>query len=138
MALKDCAKCGEMVDEAKAFCPGCGHAFAAEAKRDEASGFDKMEGTVRLGQTIYNQMLSDMGLQTPKLSGPGEKQSVAIGPKPAATKPLDQNVDKPKSNKKTKWFIVGGIIVLLFLLAIAATVSGYIYWPWFLQGAAVK
>ena len=62
MGEKQCGKCGETVDEAKAFCPGCGNAFVEEKTRTSVSDFDLSDNTVRLGDTMYNQMLSDMGL----------------------------------------------------------------------------
>ena len=62
MGLRQCDKCSEMVDEAKAFCPSCGHAFVEEHTRQAPSVFESMEGTMQLGNTMYNQMLSDMGL----------------------------------------------------------------------------
>ncbi len=62
MGVKQCEKCSEMVEEAKAFCPGCGNSFVTEAKRETASNFDNLAGTVQLGDTMYNQMLTDMGL----------------------------------------------------------------------------
>jgi hypothetical protein len=69
MAQKQCGKCGELVDEAKAFCPGCGNAFVQEQVREETS-FEKMDNTLEFGQTMYNQMLSDMGLSVDKLVSP--------------------------------------------------------------------
>ena len=99
MALKECDKCSEMVDEAKAFCPGCGHAFVEEQTRSEASSFDAAESTVQLGQTMYDQMLSDMGLNTSKAPNPPEKRVEVIAPltplAPAA-KPAVKAPDKPE------------------------------------------
>ena len=40
MGLKQCTKCSEMVDEAKAFCPACGNAFVEEEERQEKSKFE--------------------------------------------------------------------------------------------------
>src|SRR4051812_20452120 len=79
MGLRQCEKCSEMVDEAKAFCPGCGHAFVEEQKRQKASEFEKQDNTVQLGQTMYNQMLSDLGLNISK-SGVPEKRIEVIAP----------------------------------------------------------
>ena len=66
MGSKYCGKCGEQVDEAKAFCPGCGNAFVEEEKRTTVTEFEGSEKTVQLGQTMYNQLLSDMGLSIGK------------------------------------------------------------------------
>ncbi|MBK8302282.1 MAG: hypothetical protein IPK98_02240 [Chloracidobacterium sp.] len=62
MALRQCDKCSEMVDEAKAFCPECGNVLVEEKQREEESAYESMDGTMQFGQTMYNQMLSDMGL----------------------------------------------------------------------------
>ncbi len=86
MALRQCEKCDEMVDEAKAFCPGCGHAFVEEEARQASSGFDKAEKTVQLGQTMYNQMLSEMGLNISK-KGPEQPETRVEAIAPAAPPP---------------------------------------------------
>ena len=59
MAFKQCDKCNETVDEAKAFCPACGNAFVEEERRSITTNFEEMDMTVQLGNTMYNQMLSD-------------------------------------------------------------------------------
>src|SRR3954452_21759326 len=74
MGQKQCEKCGEMADEAKAFCPACGNAFVEEKKRQEESKFEKLDHTVQFGQTMYNQMLEDMGLDISSLPKPAEKR----------------------------------------------------------------
>lgn len=116
-----------MVNEAKAFCPGCGHAFVEEEKRQSASSFDKMDNTVQLGNTMYNQMLSDMGLN---ISKSPDKPTSPVVPKaevrrieviipPAAPapviKPTETKVPKPPSSN-IKWFILGGVILVLILV----------------------
>lgn len=135
MGLRQCEKCEEMVDEARAFCPGCGHAFVAEEKRSKASNFDTADSTVQLGQTMYNQMLSDMGLNISKAPDPVEKRIEVISPVaiPAATEvrppaaKLPVEAKKPGSNKK--WIIAAVSVVALFvLLAIAIAAIFFIYW----------
>ncbi|MEO6051479.1 MAG: hypothetical protein ABIP78_09125 [Pyrinomonadaceae bacterium] len=69
-----------MVDEAKAFCPGCGRAFVEEEKRQEASSFDTMERTVELDPTTFSRMLSDMGLNISKEPNPPETRVEAAVP----------------------------------------------------------
>src|SRR4051812_16043562 len=98
MGLRQCEKCSEMVDEAKAFCPGCGHAFVEEEKRQKASEFEKLENTVQLGQTMYNQMLSDMGLNIAGSRTTEKKVEVIapVGEKPAPAAP---QVIKPIESK---------------------------------------
>jgi hypothetical protein len=128
-----------MVDEAKAFCPGCGHAFVEEEKRQKKSEFERQENTVQLGQTMYNQMLSDMGLNLAKATPASEKRIEVIAPvgepvgKPASSttdispKPSPEIapvlVDKPKTRGRAKWIVLGIIgIVLLLPPALVSTV----------------
>src|SRR5437868_1273246 len=141
MGLKLCDKCSEMVDEAKAFCPGCGHAFVEEAKRQEVSNFDTFEGTLKLGDSMYNEMLSAMGLNISKAPVTGIKQPAAPSPAqdeviepvrteaivsvPTAVEPRKIIPDRPKSteNGKAQWFVWGGAgLVALFLFVLVAAV----------------
>jgi len=130
-----------MVDEAKAFCPGCGHAFVEEEKRQKASEFERQANTVQLGQTMYNQMLSDMGLNTSKTPGTSDKRIEVIAPAvvetssasaqpPASPQPKATpesvlvSIDEPKKTGRAKWIILG-IVGLLLLLppALASTIA---------------
>lgn len=142
MADKQCPKCGERVDEAKAFCPGpsCGYSFEDEQQRTDASAYDKMDSTVQMGQTMYNSMLSDMGLN---LKRPDAERKVEVlkpvaaqqqvlqpiasaAPQPAATPSPVPEVKK--SNKKI-WIItivVAAVLLLLFVAAVAL-VGLYLY-----------
>ena len=116
-----------MVDEAKAFCPGCGHAFVEEQKRSQTSNFEAMDSTVQLGQTMYNQMLSDMGLNISKAPDPAEKRVEVLAPVPTA--PTSQPVTPARASKSANsktWMIVGAVIVVLLLLA-AAVVGAAIF-----------
>ena len=136
MGLRQCDKCGEMVDEAKAFCPGCGKAFVEEEKRQEASKFEKLDHTVQFGQTVYNQMLEDMGLNISDTPNPVEKRVEVIAPiKTEITVPairtnenapvkLPKKVpDKPKSANNLKWYILGGLaVIILFPIALASAI----------------
>ena len=131
MAQKQCGKCGEMVDEAKAFCPGCGNAFVAEEGR-EATSFEKMDSTIQLGQTMYNQMLSDMGLSVDKESSEEKRieiiepvASVPVAPGAPAAKP------RSDASSKAKWIIVAGIILAagLVILLAAILLLLYFFWP---------
>ena len=131
MALRQCDKCSEMVDEAKAFCPGCGHAFVEEETRKMASNFDTMDSTVQLGQTMYNQMLSDMGLNTAKAPNPNppEKRVEVLAPVAVPAKPPVKSPDKPQPSGNRKWLILTGVAVGFLLLAALAIVAGiFIYW----------
>jgi hypothetical protein len=136
MAQKQCGNCQEMVDEAKAFCPGCGNAFVEEERR-EASDFEKMDSTVQLGQTMYNQMLSDMGLNISKSAPPREKrieiiEPVASAPSIKVQPPKPEPAPGPKKgmSSKTKWVVLAAAILLIgfFILIVAATIL-YIFWP---------
>lgn len=183
MGLRQCDKCSEMVDEAKAFCPGCGHAFVEEEKRQEASKFEKLDHTVEFGKTMYNQMLTDMGLNlsNPSISSQSSVQvlkSITAEPvKVEAVEPVKQEVIEPvraevvepvkvetvepvkaeavepvkaevivpplevkvpeketvrppeqisvetKSTSNLKWYILGGVmVVILFPIALASTI----------------
>ena len=132
MALKECDKCSEMVDEAKAFCPGCGHAFVEEQTRQEASNFDAAESTVQLGQTMYNQMLSDMGLNTSKAPNPPEKKVeviVPLTPLAPASKPAARAAEKPGPASYRKWIILAIVlVVLLFLVIFLLGLAGAIFY----------
>ncbi len=169
MGLKQCGTCSEMVDEAKAFCPGCGTAFVEEEKREQASQFDRLDNTVQLGHTMYNQMLSDMGLNISESAPPSQQSAEPAPPKvspepiqkavpkvsprrietlspvsqkrieviapaaaAAAKPPVSKATEKPKAKSNTKWLILGGVVLILgFLLVIAAAIIFYIYWTQF-------
>ena len=134
MALRQCEKCSEMVDDAKAFCPGCGHSFVEEEKRQQSSGFEQMDSTVQLGQTMYNQMLTDMGLKGGK---PGDKpQAQTLTPiEPAAPAPKHAEAGIPKpsvaSPARSKWVLltVGLALLLAAVVIIAAAILLFLYLP---------
>lgn len=142
MASKECEKCGEMVDEAKAFCPGCGHAFVDEETRREKSKFDSLDNTVQLGQTMFGNMLSEMGLNIAKPAKAPEKRVEVIAPvaeaaKPAEKKPVaarppaDIKADTgAKTTDNTRWYAIGGVLVILiWLLILAVAVFVFLYRP---------
>ncbi|MBK9527964.1 MAG: hypothetical protein IPO41_06505 [Acidobacteria bacterium] len=138
MVLKQCDKCSEMVDEAKAFCPACGNAFVEEERRSVTTNFEEMDMTVQLGQTMYNQMLSDMGLNVSKAPDVQEKvvEVAAAAPAvplqpiaPAAPVPTAQSVPSKSSNKWI-WIMVGVIAAFILLgiviVVVAAGVAFYL------------
>ena len=142
MGLKQCDKCSEMVDDAKAFCPGCGHAFVEEETRQEASNFEKMDNTVQFGQSMYNQMLSDMGLNITKVPRPAAKRVEVLAPIATAEKPPENKPPEIKSPEikpaeakpagNLKWLISGGVLaVVVFLFFLAAAVLIFVYWSRF-------
>jgi len=130
MATKQCDKCGETVDEAKAFCPACGNALVEEQTRETASNFESMDNTVQFGQTMYNQMLADMGLDISKPKVAEAKvetiQPVAeIAPLPTAT----ATVPAIKSNRN-KWLIVAGVLFVLIVgFVIAILIVAFLILP---------
>ena len=147
MGLRQCDKCSEMVDEAKAFCPSCGHALVEEATRKEQSVFESMEGTMQLGNTMYNQMLSDMGLNISAAPNkPAESIQPAVQPavRPVVQPPVQHQVIQPASQQvaqpaaepmnpsgsnTTKWLIIGGIaVLLLFILLIVLVLAAFVIW----------
>ena len=90
MGLKKCEKCGEMADEAKAFCPGCGNPFIAEEVRQGSSEFDKYAGTVNITKSVYGMMLTEMELDTsrkPEAEAPADVPEVADVESPPETAP---------------------------------------------------
>jgi uncharacterized membrane protein len=89
MSLRQCGKCSEMVEETKAFCPGCGHALVDEETRKTTTEFNLMDGTMQLGNTMYNQMLTDMGLN---LSGAPNKKETAAEAAPEVAGAAEQVV----------------------------------------------
>ena len=142
MAEKTCPQCSETVDEAKAFCPACGHAFVTEEKRADSSAYEKMDNTVQLGQTMYNNMLSDMGLNIKKepekrveVLKPVAVQSAQVlqpvaGTQPAPTPaPPVQTEPAEKKSNKTFWVItivVALLLVLIFAFVVIA-IGAYLY-----------
>lgn len=138
MALIQCDKCSEMVDEAKAFCPACGNAFVEEERRSVSTNFEEMDMTVQLGQTMYNQMLSDMGLNVSKSPDVQEKvvEVAAAAPAvplqpiaPATPVPTAQSIPSKSSNKWI-WIMVGVIAAFILLgiviVVVAAGVAFYL------------
>ncbi len=77
MSQRPCDKCGEEVSVTKAFCPACGHSLVDEERRSDTSEFQRLDGTMQVGKTMYNQMLSEMGLN---ISVPAEQLTDAVKP----------------------------------------------------------
>lgn len=126
MGQRQCDKCSEMVDEARAFCPACGHAFVEEEKRQTKTDFESVDHTMQMGQTMYNQMLSDMGLNISKSPNPPEKRAEVVAPVAAAA-PVEP-AQPPKTTNYLKWIIIIGacVLFLAFLVIVAAGVL--LYW----------
>ncbi|HEV7701247.1 MAG TPA: zinc ribbon domain-containing protein [Pyrinomonadaceae bacterium] len=137
MADKQCPECGETVDEAKAFCPGCGHAFVEEKQRTDSSAYQSLDHTQQMGQTMYNAMLSDMGLNISTRPDAEKRVEVltpvaskATGmPKPQLPVEYPQPPIKGSGNR-TIWILVavGAVAVLLALLVIIAAAGILFYY----------
>ena len=130
MGQKQCGKCGEFVDEAKAFCPECGNAFVDEKKRTSVTDYDRSNPTVQLGETMFNKMLSDMGLDLSKEpSAPQQKGRVEVTPinvQPAVAvdreaKPASPPPVAPRNSNRKMW-IIAAVIAGVLLLALAALI----------------
>jgi hypothetical protein len=114
-----------MVDEAKAFCPACGHAFVEEEKRQDVSRFERLDRTVQLGNTMYDAMLSDMGLNISKTPEKKEKRIEVITPietTPVA-KPAAPKVSQPAASSSKVLWIVLGVIGLLIVLPVGVVAA---------------
>ena len=122
-----------MVDPAKAFCPGCGQPLVEEETRVTSSNFDSMDLTAQIGQTMYNQMLSDMGLNISPTAEPVENRVEVLEPiRPEATLPTAAPVAQTKSSGNKKWIIAGIVTLIAFILAVIVIVAAaFIYWTKF-------
>ena len=128
MALRECDKCGQMVDEAKAFCPSCDNVFLEEEQRQDVSKFEKLDKTVQLGNTMYDMMLSDMGLNIAKPKSQPEKRIEVIAPigGSAAAKQKEPEKSAAAAKKSLKWLWIGLALFALLVLLPFAVVSVYI------------
>ena len=144
MALRQCDKCSEMVDEAKAFCPECGNVLVAEKQREEESAYESMDGTMQFGQTMYNQMLSDMGLNISAAPDKKADEPIVIEPVVQAPPvhqvliPIETGVRAPSAVENRtvsagkKWGRIGVVGAFLLLIAIvAAILIGLALWSRF-------
>lgn len=123
MGLIECDECGESVDDAKAFCPECGNSLIDEEQRQVASSFEKLDSTVQLGQTMYNQMLSDMGLDISKRKDEQEKRTSVISPiqtksETPSEKPLSVPISRI-SKRLIVWIIAGVLLIAILIVLIA-------------------
>lgn len=132
MVEKICDSCGERVDEAKAFCPGCGNAFVDEEVRQDVSDFDKLNRTEMLSKTMYNNMLSEMGLNISKTPEAikDEIRSEMLPPVTAThVKPFSPPQQLPKKSY-LMWIIIGAVAAI-FLLILLLGVAGFLFYYYF-------
>ena len=78
MVLRECDECGEMVDDVRAFCPGCGNSFLNETQRSKPTIFDRSNETEQFDASMLNMILSDMGLDISKAPNTGEERVVSV------------------------------------------------------------
>jgi len=138
MAEKRCAKCGEMVDEAKAFCPGCGNSIVDEKQRTTVSDFDQSKRTIQLGETMFNQMLSEMGLNISKQADREETNTDVVAPLvPASTEKVPAKKEqqpspvpsvKRSSSKALKIAAIVLAALAFLILVMVATVAALIFY----------
>lgn len=126
MGQKACDKCGELVDEAKAFCPGCGGAFVEEEQRQDTSAFEQMDNTIQMGNTMYGQMLADMGLNISKTPEAikAEIKTEMIAP----VTPISQSQPTPPAKKNYVVWIIIGAIALFFLVLLLLGLAGFLFY----------
>jgi uncharacterized Zn finger protein (UPF0148 family) len=137
MPQRACEECGEMVDDAKAFCPSCGHAFVEEERRAQPSEFERMEGTQQFGKTMYNQMLSDMGLNLkadPSQKSPPKVQVIQAVPATRTIEPAAapaSNAPQPSAPAKgTNKLLIFGIIAAFLILGLLVAVAAAVFLWW--------
>ena len=144
MAMMPCEKCGEMVDEARAFCPACGHAFVPEEQRAEQSNYDRSDNTMQMGNTMYNQMLSDMGLNISKAPDKPQPEKRVEVIAPVATAPRQVSPAQPaarphsvppadaassaKQGRLIIWLVVGALLLIFGLALLVVLAAFLIYW----------
>ena len=74
-----------------------------------------MDSTVQLGQTMYNQILSDMQLNISK--APDARRSVELSPAAATPKPsprIDESTKTASGNSRIYW-LIGGVLAAVLL-----------------------
>mgnify|MGYP007067082117 FL=1 len=106
-----------MVDEAKAFCPGCGSSFVDEEEREDDSEFEASGGTMEFSQSVFNVMLSDMGLNISEI--PDARQQPAEV-KAADTTPADDAQKNAAPGNKVPIALIFGILLLVVIAILLA------------------
>jgi len=129
----DCENCGEIVDAAKAFCPACGDSLVTEEIRESESEFDASVRTVQFGSAVYNQLLSEMGLN---ISEPPNKPAQNPEPLAQAASLPEHHIVPPDATPRSrrKWIIAGVAFVFLIIfgaILLAAAIFLYLRWDQF-------
>jgi len=161
MSLKQCPECEAMIDAAKAYCPDCGTSMDEEQKRVGSSEFDSLGKTQRLSKTTQFRLLEQLNLSSifsPPQTGENESKAVEtdvkivqpnVGqqarikpkqPETAAAKPEnvinltaenDRKTGDASNSNKRLYFVLGGIILLFFVLALIVIIYGFLFWNYF-------
>jgi hypothetical protein len=143
MGSRQCNECKEMVDEARAFCQGCGNPLVVEVERTESSSFERSTATVQFGQTLFGEILSDLGLDISKapqqeetpapVAMPVRTQVVApvatvrpVQTRPESPKPSGAGAN-PSGSSKVMWWILG-VLGGVLLLLVALFVGGALFY----------
>ncbi len=103
MSDKQCVKCGQTVDEAKAFCPYCSHSFEVE-REGSASEFELTHNTATFTKSFFNEVLSDMEL------------NISEAPDPPVRP--DTGPDRSAPANVLKWGATLGVLLLLALIVV--------------------
>lgn len=118
MGLRQCARCGSMVDAVKAFCPECGNSMEIEEQRQtttEFNLFDKTEKLTRSGRaTVIKEMELDIS-ESPPL-------------KETVQEPAPHSVaENPSKSNTTFWIIIAVAIFAFLLIGILALAGVFFY-----------
>lgn len=117
MSITKCEKCGEVVDEAKAFCPGCGSSLVDEEERKDDSEFEASGGTQEFSESVFNVMLSDMGLNISEIpDSPGQPAS----DKAVDSTPADAAQNNAAPGNKVPIVLIFGILILVIVVILLA------------------
>jgi hypothetical protein len=114
-----------MVDEAKAFCPGCGYSFEDEQKRKADSEFEATGGTVQFSKSAFNMLLSDMGLNISEAPNPTENKAVDLSPIPAH-QPENNTPKNPATGQRTLIIVLIALLILSILGVLIAAAVLYV------------
>lgn len=123
MRLRSCENCGEQVDKAKAFCPGCGSALIEEKKRTADSEFEASGNTVQFSKTALNMVLSDMGLNITEAPDRPSKSAGKIPITPSTQSTAAAPQPKAEKGSAMKWVLIAAAalaVLLVFLITLAA------------------
>jgi hypothetical protein len=71
---------------------------------------------VQFGQSLYNQMMTDMGLNISETPDAGNKTVENTEPNPQETRQATHDPEERPAASRTKWIVAGGIVVLLLIV----------------------